>query len=114
VNALKEKIRGEKAARGGGVESREGRGGGEGENGGWEKGELRVDPHAASSKRAHMAAGTVDNEEKELDGAGVVLAVVVHCKCFVEYETFFTSYLPASLYLVQLSVTFVTCSFIYR
>ncbi len=61
-----------------------------------------------ASKWAHDAAGTMDNEEKELDGAGVVLAVVVNCKCFVEYDTFFTSYLPASLYLVQLSVTFVT------
>ncbi len=36
--------------------------------------------------------------------------VVVHCECFVECETLFTSYPPLSLYLVQLSVTFVTRS----
>jgi hypothetical protein len=61
-----------------------------------------------------MAAATMENEEKEFDGAGVVLAVVVHCKCFIEYKNSFTSYLHVSLYLVQLSVTFITRNFIYR
>ncbi len=69
-------------------------------------------PRAALSRRAHVAAATVDNEKKELDSAGVVLAVVVHCKCFVEYKIFFTSYSSVSFYLVQLSVTLVTHSFI--
>ncbi len=99
---------GEEGNEGGGVELREGRGGGEGENGGWEKGGLRVDPRAASSRKAHMAAGIVDDEEKELDGAGVVLAVVVHCKCFVEYETFF--------YIIPTSITLpctTICDFCY-
>jgi hypothetical protein len=33
---------------------------------------LRGDPRAASSRWAHVAADTVEDEEKELDSAGVV------------------------------------------
>ncbi len=44
-----------------------------------------------------------------MDGAGFVLAVVVHCKCFVVYEAFFTSYLPVSLYLAWLGIP-ILCS----
>jgi hypothetical protein len=55
-------------------------------------------------------------EGKELDCAGFVLVVEVHCMCIVEYETLFTSYLPfiSHLYLGQLAVTFVTRNFIQR
>jgi hypothetical protein len=60
----------------GGIEGRKGEG--MGEKGGWEKGELRGDPRAASSRRAHVAAGNINNEEKKLDGGGVKIAVVVH------------------------------------
>ncbi len=63
--------KGKKAMRGVGVESWEGRRGGVEENRVCETGELRGDPHTASSRRVHVAAATVDNKDEDLDGRGV-------------------------------------------